>query len=167
MSLSVVFNGDIRLSKYGLFCPFLDKPSTFLQMPPPRPATADDVDKALANWPTLDDLPDNLRQNVQVIQSNFNLADHIRDIILRNPYVPPTGDRCPINDLPNELLAYIFGLGTFDEDEDDEDDMYQENLDELEDDSEDEDEDESKGAEFVLPFQVLVSHVLYALENSR
>jgi hypothetical protein len=28
-----------------------------------------------------------------------------------NPYSPPEGNRSPINDLPNEILAYIFGLG--------------------------------------------------------
>jgi hypothetical protein len=126
---------------------------------PPRRATADDVDKILANWPTLNDLPEPLRQNVDVIQTGFSLQDHIKNIIACNPYVPPTGDRCPINDLPNELLAHIFQLGTEgDEDDDDEDDMYQE-----EDLSEAEDGEKEAGkkvhGEEVLPFQVLVSHV--------
>src|ERR1700730_3925614 len=102
-------------------------------MPSGRP-TGDDVGKVSANLrPTFDDFSE-----PGVIRTNFSLEDHIRNIILCNPYVPPRGDRCPINDLPNELLAHIFVLGSSDEEGDEEDDMYQENVDE----DEDEDEDE-------------------------
>ena len=125
-------------------------------MPPRRPA-ADDVSKLLAAWPTVDDLPESVRQNTQIIQTNFSLEDHLRNIIMQNPYIPPTGDRCPINDLPNELLAHIFSLGTFESDDgDDEDDMYQENADEEDQDEDEEDENEVGP---ILPYQVLVSHV--------
>ena len=126
---------------------------------PPRRATADDVGRMLADWPTVDDLPESVRRNVQTIQTDFNLERHIRNIIACNPYVPPTGDRCPINDLPNELLAQIFFMGTDEEEEeDDEDDMYQENVDD-EFDDEDEEGKEAVLHETVLPFQVLVSHI--------
>lgn len=60
------------------------------------------------------------------LDSGLSLADYIQQILLSNPFVPPKGDRCPINDLPNELLAHIFWLGTFgDDEEDDEDDEFQ------------------------------------------
>lgn len=98
-------------------------------MAPRKPPTVQDVDDALAYWPTLSDLPESMRANV--IRTNFNLEAHLKKIILSNPFVPPTGDRCPINELPNELLAHIFHLGTFAEsEEEDEDDMYQETMDE-------------------------------------
>jgi len=49
------------------------------------------------------------------------------DMLANNPYVPPKG--CPVNDLPPELLAYIFQVGTqmeaegeLSEDDDDDDD---------------------------------------------
>ena len=38
------------------------------------------------------------------------------DMLASNPFVPPTTG-CPINDIPNELLAYIFLLGTQMEDD--------------------------------------------------
>ena len=38
------------------------------------------------------------------------------DMLASNPFVPPTAG-CPINELPNELLAYIFLLGTQMEDD--------------------------------------------------
>jgi len=119
----------------------------------PRRATADDGSSMLANWPTIDSPPGFVRR---AIQTSFNLGEHIKNIVARNPYVPPTGDRCPINDLPNELLAHIFYLGTDEDEEDEEDDMYQDDVDVVEND------DFEKGAlpnESVLPFQVLISHV--------
>lgn len=131
---------------------------------PPRRPTAGDVDNLMSNWPTLADLPESMRENV--IQTNFNLEAHLKKIILSNPWVPPTGDQCPINDLPNELLAHIFALGAVEEEEDpEEDDIYQENIDDpvlvdgdmVEDDGF-KDVDEADDAP-VLPFQVLVSHV--------
>ena len=138
-------------------------------MPPRRP-TPGDVDKVLDMWPTLSDLPESMRANV--IRTNFNLEDALKKAILSNPWVPPTGDRCPINDLPNELLAHIFHLGAFeDDDEEDEDDMYQDTMEDAifdekdtsEDDGfedEDSDDDDDDGTPTTtLPFQVLVSHV--------
>ena len=91
-------------------------------MPPSR-ATADDVDNAIAAWPTLSDLPESM--HVNVIHTNFDLEGHLRKtLISSNLWVPPVGDRCPINDLPNELLSHIFWIGTFEEDEDeDEEDI--------------------------------------------
>ncbi|KAF9497707.1 hypothetical protein BDN71DRAFT_1444536 [Pleurotus eryngii] len=41
-------------------------------------------------------------------------------MLANNPFQPPTGRRCPINDLPNELLGHIFFLGTYDDDEEEE-----------------------------------------------
>ncbi|KAF7982884.1 hypothetical protein HWV62_25128 [Athelia sp. TMB] len=138
-------------------------------MPPRRP-TAGDVDKVLDMWPTLADLPESLRANA--IHTNFNLEDVLKRVILSNPWVPPTGDRCPINDLPNELLAHIFHLGAFeDDDEEDEDDMYQDTMEDaifdekdisaddgFEDEDSDDDDDDGTPTT-TLPFQVLVSHV--------
>lgn len=45
-------------------------------------------------------------------------------MLANNPFRPPTGHRCPINDLPNELLGHIFFLGASedDEEEDEEED---------------------------------------------
>lgn len=114
-------------------------------------------------------LPESGRRLLETIQVDFNLADHLKNIIMSNPWVPPTGDKCPINDLPTELLAHIFTLGALEEnDPDEEDDMYQENYDdefedivENDEDAEDEDNEEEEEDEKAtqLPFQVLVSHV--------
>lgn len=90
------------------------------------------------------------------------------EMLANNPFVPPTSG-CPVNDLPNELLAYIFFLGTeieneeefFDANEDEDDESeYADALD-LERDWEDEDMEENNEDDDppVLPFQVLVSHV--------
>ncbi|KAG7088466.1 hypothetical protein E1B28_012455 [Marasmius oreades] len=104
-----------------------------------------------------------------------------------NPFVPPKG--CPINDLPNELLGYIFQVGLSmadDEDEWDEEDEYDDDDDDSELESESEDDEpprkqKGKGqttkkepgeceegeaekerkekAIRKMPFQMLVSHV--------
>ena len=105
------------------------------------------------------------------------------DMLANNPYVPPKG--CPVNDLPPELLAYVFQVGAQMEAEgdlsegDDDDDLADEGStdnDGMEVDGpsrEDKTSDEGKleateGEEFegesefedsTLPFQVLVSHV--------
>ncbi|KAH9922794.1 uncharacterized protein BXZ73DRAFT_51327 [Epithele typhae] len=43
-----------------------------------------------------------------------------------NPFVPPQGERCPINDLPPELLDHIFSLGwVADRDHEDDDDDFE------------------------------------------
>lgn len=130
---------------------------------PKRQVTADVINDSLG------DLPPTLRDNMRVIQTRFDLEAHLRNIILSNPFVPPTGDKCPINDLPNELLAQIFTVGALeDDDEDEEDDMYQEEedegrmLDEVTGEPMEDEDGRSDGDivdEGVLPFQVLVSHV--------
>jgi hypothetical protein len=56
-----------------------------------------------------------------------------KEMLANNPFVPPASG-CPINDLPNELLAYIFLLGTQMEEEDE---------------GEDEDEDEDEAGDYV------------------
>jgi hypothetical protein len=89
----------------------------------------------------------------------LGLQDYLQQLILSNPFVPPKGDRCPINDLPNELLAYIFLLGTSADDDDEDDDMYQDEDDELEAHLEDPEGKEWLEDGLELPFQVLVSHV--------
>lgn len=73
-----------------------------------------------------------------VLQANPNLT-HIeamqevtRHMLANNPFIPPKG--CPINDLPNELLAQIFYLGTKmgeedeDSDGDDDEDAFDDEL---------------------------------------
>ncbi|KAL6302752.1 hypothetical protein BKA93DRAFT_736093 [Sparassis latifolia] len=79
----------------------------------------------------------------------------------RNPYFPPADGRCPINDLPPELLSHIFLLGsaeyTQDEQDEDEEEAEADNADnDEEDDEEDEDEEEGEPE-----WEVLVSHVCH------
>ncbi|KAF5389171.1 hypothetical protein D9757_003520 [Collybiopsis confluens] len=104
-----------------------------------------------------------------------------KEMLQNNPFVPPT-DGCPINDLPNELLAHIFYVGmTMEEEgpsEDDlEEDEYEDELDLLDWDSDDDeqkylsgsgkgkksDKEEESDSENEddrrLAFQILVSHV--------
>ena len=101
-------------------------------------------------------------------------------ILANNPYQPPSNGKCPINELPAEILGHIFEIGVEmeeeeedeDEDEDDREDMDM--SDEGEDEGEDEDEDDamsvgssgSSGSSTIddiisqAPlFQVLASHV--------
>ncbi|KAG8214894.1 hypothetical protein J3R82DRAFT_10066 [Butyriboletus roseoflavus] len=42
-------------------------------------------------------------------------------LLLNNPFIPPRGDVCFINNLPPELLLRIFEVGTADNDIDSED----------------------------------------------
>lgn len=105
------------------------------------------------------------------------------EMLSNNPWVPPKG--CPVNNLPNELLAYMFLVGTkMEEEEEDaeegeDEDEYADELDLIDgwEDSDDEDpkaslkklgfrhnddemdEDDEDEDEPILPFQVLVSHV--------
>lgn len=72
-------------------------------------------------------------------------------MLANNPFVPPQG--CPINDLPNELLAHIFYLGMKMQEENeqegdyDEDDEFQDGIDLMEEwDSESEDGDVKMGS---------------------
>jgi hypothetical protein len=64
------------------------------------------------------------------------------EIRINNPFFPPKG--CPVNELPNELLAQIFHAGVeLDQDEDEEEeDMYDDTLDLLEDWETSDEEDE-------------------------
>ncbi|KAJ3747298.1 hypothetical protein DFH05DRAFT_1540934 [Lentinula detonsa] len=115
--------------------------------------------------------------NLSVAQA---LSQVTKEMLKNNPFVPPTSG-CPINDLPNELLAHIFYVGMEMEEEgpseDEDEDEYEDELDLLDWDSDDEDEssstkqkstgkkktddndDEDADYEPRLPFQVLVSHV--------
>ncbi|KAF7314227.1 hypothetical protein MKEN_00895100 [Mycena kentingensis (nom. inval.)] len=64
------------------------------------------------------------------------------ELLKNNPYNPPTGDKCPVNNLPVELLTHIFQLGCQIEAEEEEngpDDGYG-------DDDDDEDEDDEEDA---------------------
>lgn len=101
------------------------------------------------------------------------------DMLANNPFIPPTVG-CPINDLPNELLAHIFILGTQMEDDSDGDEDNEDEWEDEEDEDEDMEEysfsmrsnseigkrqsrsfdiDEDEDYEPELAFQVLVSHV--------
>lgn len=104
-------------------------------------------------------------ETVGVIRlANFDIMEHIQTLRRRaseekenkkkkkQPPSPPRGT--PVNSLPNELLSYIFTLGSEAEEDDDEDD---------EDDEEEEDEYgfaiRRRRPLRRLPFKVLVSHI--------
>ncbi|KAF9077637.1 hypothetical protein BDP27DRAFT_1208449 [Rhodocollybia butyracea] len=121
------------------------------------------------------------------------LSTVTKEILKNNPFVPPKG--CPVNDLPNELLAHIFYVGMLMEEEDDDDDFedeedeYNDELNLLDWDSDDEgdgpssktnitakgkgkagddddeSEDEDEDEEPSAPFVVLVSHVCSKWRN--
>ncbi|TRM61059.1 hypothetical protein BD626DRAFT_538342 [Schizophyllum amplum] len=84
-----------------------------------------------------------MKENPAMSQADALARVH-RDMLRNNPFVPPEG--CPVNVLPNELLAYIFSTGVKlqqEEDEaesDDEEDDNEELL--MQDDGDDEWEDE-------------------------
>ncbi|KDR82760.1 hypothetical protein GALMADRAFT_57896 [Galerina marginata CBS 339.88] len=103
-------------------------------------------------------------------------------MLANNPYQPPKDGKCPINDLPDEILGHIFLVGVKEQEEeeegDDSDDEEWEDVDSDEDDDDsDEDDDgsvdeaagDSGGLESLsdsddedevnIPFQVLASHV--------
>lgn len=75
--------------------------------------------------------------------------------------MPPADGRCPVDGLPNELLAYIFTLGVEaqrgrDEDDDGTEEEDEEKFDwDADDDEDDDDDDDQPESEF----QILVSHV--------
>jgi hypothetical protein len=85
---------------------------------------------------------------VHVIQlANFSLEEKIESRRQAQlPFIPPS-DGTPINNLPNELLSYIFTLGSEAEKNGDDDE------------EEDEEQEEEKEDIPHLLFQVLVSHV--------
>jgi hypothetical protein len=94
-------------------------------------------------------------EEIRVIQfTNFSLEEHFEDVQReaarrKARFVPPTSET-PINGLPNELLSYIFTLGSGAEEQGDDD--Y---------DGEEEGDEENSMDEHRqrLPFKVLVSHV--------
>jgi len=97
-------------------------------------------------------------EGVGVIRlANFDIMEHIKTLRMRaseekeEKHPSPCGT--PVNSLPNELLSYIFTLGSEAEEDGDDDDE-----------EEDEDEDEYHGFATRrrlrrLPFKVLVSHI--------
>ena len=119
----------------------------------------------------------------QEVEKDFHL------LLPNNPFVPPNGDVCFINNLPPELLSRIFEVGVADNDSEDEDDMGdylddkdgdvemleesedadaegdgEETDDEYEDDDDDDDEDSdvTGSSDFSPPwppFQIVASHV--------
>src|SRR5260370_19505397 len=91
-------------------------------------------------------------EEIRVIHSTkFGIDEHIENLQVarrKAPFVPPSSGT-PINALPNEILSWIFTLGSGAEEHGDDDD-------------EDEDEDEEDSIDEHrqrLPFKVLVSHV--------
>jgi hypothetical protein len=146
----------------------------------------DEVQNHLKLFPRLDDLPASLRTEV-ITLADFSIEDHLRKAITVSRNTPPKG--CTISDLPNELLSYIFCLGTLEseavsdgewEDDDEEDYDLVHSFDALDEDEEEEveeeEEEEDEEGDFELegemnansylrsthcelPFQVLVSHV--------
>lgn len=93
-------------------------------------------------------------EEIEVIQcTNFSLEEHFenlqREVARRRaPFVPPTSGT-PVNALPNELLSYIFTLGSGAEEQGDDDEVSEE----------EEEEDSTNEHGRRLPFKVLVSHV--------
>lgn len=77
--------------------------------------------------------------------------------VASNPFVPPTGGRCPINELPTELLSYIFLLGTAGSEEGDDDDDDEEDIDGSSASSDDDDGDDDWERD--QEFELLISHV--------
>ncbi|KAH9480372.1 hypothetical protein JR316_0006970 [Psilocybe cubensis] len=71
------------------------------------------------------------------------------EMLTNNPFQPPKDGKCPINDLPNEILGYIFSVGVEEEEmeeewEDDEDAWVDEDSDEEGDDDESDDSDSNE-----------------------
>ncbi|KAL1679144.1 hypothetical protein EV122DRAFT_264033 [Schizophyllum commune] len=87
-----------------------------------------------------------LKENPGISQADA-MARVQREMLKNNPFVPPEG--CPVNSLPDELLAYIFTVGVQlqEEEEEDEDDDDEEEELLMQDDGDDEweDEDEAEG----------------------
>src|SRR5258708_34428402 len=91
-------------------------------------------------------------EEIRVIHSTkFGIDEHIENLQVarrKAPFVPPSSGT-PINALPNEILSWIFTLGSGAEEQGDDED-------------EDEDEDEEDSIDEHrqrLPFKVLVSQV--------
>lgn len=99
-----------------------------------------------------------------IMQTQKTGEDH-HVLLQDNPFVPPKGDVCFINNLPPELLSHIFEVGAADDDSEDEDDTEEELEDGDGDDGDEEeadDEGDSDSSDFPAPwpqFQIVVSHV--------
>ncbi|KAH0832320.1 hypothetical protein J3R83DRAFT_13332 [Lanmaoa asiatica] len=99
-----------------------------------------------------------------ITQTQETEEDH-DGLLPDNPFVPPKGDVCFINNLPPELLSHIFEIGADNEEADDNDsdvDMTEE-LDDDEEETDDEGGSDVTGSsDFSAPwppFPVVVSHV--------
>ena len=86
-------------------------------------------------------------QLASVLKTNPKLTTHQalwrvqEQILANNPWEPPKNGKSPINDLPNEILAYIFSIGVKEEQEGEEEEYEDE-------DDEDEWEDTDTDSEF-------------------
>ena len=94
-------------------------------------------------------------EEIRVLQfTNFSLEEHFenlqREAARRKAHLVPPTSGTPVNALPNELLSYIFTLGSGAEEQGDDGN-------DSEDDSEEDSTTDKDGQR--LPFKVLVSHV--------
>jgi hypothetical protein len=102
-------------------------------------------------------------EEIRVLQfTNFSLEEHFENLQReaarkKTPFVPPTSGT-PVDSLPNELLSYIFTLGSGAEEQGDDDD---DDGDDVSEEEEEEEDEENSTDEHIqrLPFKVLVSHV--------
>lgn len=91
-------------------------------------------------------------EEIRVIQlTNFDLREHLENLHRKAskkkaPFFIPPSSGTPVNALPNELLSYIFTLGSGAEEQGGNDDV-------------DDEEEEEESSARRLPFKVLVSHV--------
>ncbi len=69
-------------------------------------------------------------------------------MLTNNPFQPPKEGKCPINDLPDEILGYIFSVGVNQEIEDEINDYDSEDDGDFEDEEEDGDENGEEDASF-------------------
>ncbi len=70
------------------------------------------------------------------------------EMLTNNPFQPTQGGKCPINDLPDEILGYIFSVGVNQEIEDEINDYDSEDDGDFEDEEEDGDENGDEDASF-------------------
>ena len=98
-------------------------------------------------------------QLASVLKTNPKLTTHQamwrvkEQILANNPWEPPKDGKSPINDLPNEILAYIFSIGVKEEQEGEDEYEDEEDEDEWEDmDTDSEfDDDETEGSSPLAP----------------
>ncbi|THH16977.1 hypothetical protein EW146_g3750 [Bondarzewia mesenterica] len=159
-----ILNG---MTRYRLFHP----PHTHFLMPGDTARTSDasrTFERARCK------IDSDVFQVIQVTQETTDGAEHLQTFYREgNPYIPPASG-CPVNELPTELLSYIFELGTTQDilrrteggEVSDGDDSDHESELELEDvneegegEGEEEEEEEEEEGRLDLEFQLLVSHV--------